>query len=389
MSTSSTPRLMIANGSVFDPEVSVVSRRDVFIEEDRVVSSFSLVGSDRVIDATGLLVTPGWVDLHTHVFRGQETSIDPDLIGPVTGVTTMIDTGSAGAHLFEAFKATTLDNAKTRIRTLLNISTIGATSVLLAGELRQLDYVDEAACIDCVTRFPDEIIGIKVRSSHNVGAENSLEALRRARRVADEVGLPLMVHVGPAPVGMDAVLKKMRAGDIVTHCFSGQTDVPIARVGDEPDLLNVARAAQERGVVFDVGHGMGSFDARRVRAALEANFFPGSISSDIWAHAPETIMVGGLPHVADKMLALGMSLEDVLQRVTAGPAAAVGLDGIGVGSLHPGSVADVAAFQMARGDYEFEDTAGFIFRGNISLRPRLTVRGGSLVFGPGMASPDA
>ncbi len=383
MNAISGARIAIVNGSVYDSETSAITIRDVYISGGKMVEPFKSSDSDVVINAGGLLVTPGWVDLHTHVFRGQETSIDPDLIGPATGVTTMIDTGSAGAHLFDAFKTTTLNSSIPRIQAFLNISTIGATSVLLAGELRQLDYVDEQAAIDCVKRYP-EIIGIKVRSSHNVGAENSTEALRRARHVADEVGLPLMVHVGPAPVSMAQVLDVLRGGDIVTHCFSGQTDVPIARVNDEPDLLDAAIEAQGNGVVFDVGHGMGSFDARRVRAAIKANFYPNSISSDIWAHAPEPLIVGGLPHVADKMLALGMSLEDVLQRVTAGPSAAVGLDSIGVGSLRPGSVADVAAFKLESGTFDFEDTTGFSFSGNVSLRPHSTIQGGSVVFGPAL-----
>lgn len=385
MTSAGNSRTVIVDGSVYDAETSALTTRDVYLDGGIVVDPFPREESDVVIDAKGLYVTPGWTDLHTHVFRGQETSIDSDTIGPRTGVTTFIDTGSAGAHLFDAFITTTFGKTISRIRAFLNISTIGTTSVLLAGELRQLDYVDEKAAIDCINHHP-EIIGIKVRSSHNVGAENSLEALRRARKVADEVGLPLMVHVGPAPVSMVDVLAALRAGDIVTHCFSGQTDIPIARVGNEPDLLNAAFAAKERGVAFDVGHGMGSFDARRVAAALDAGFTPTSISSDIWAHAPAPMMEGGLPHVADKMLALGMPLEDVFQRVTLGPASAVSLDRIGIGSLKPGSVADVALFGLESGEYEFEDTMGYSFSGTQSLRPKLTIQAGSVVYGKDLAS---
>lgn len=373
-------RTIIENGEVFDAETNSIATRDIYIDGGTVVPPYPRSESDAVIDASGSIVSPGWVDLHAHVFKGQETSIDPDLHGPRTGVTTMIDTGSAGAHVFDAFKATTLESSSTRIRVFLNISSIGATSILLAGELRQLEYANEEACLESVRANPDWIIGIKVRASHNVGAENSLEALRRARRVADDVGLRLMVHVGPAPVGMAEVLGVLGRGDIVTHCFSGHTDIPIARVGREPDLLDAARAAQERGVIFDVGHGMGSFDARRVRAALAAGFQPDSISTDIWRHAPQAILDDGLPHVANKMLALGMSLEDVLSRVTIRPAGAAGLSPDGVGSLRPGSPADVSVFDLKEGTYSYEDTTGLEFHGSVALHPRLTIIGGQIVF---------
>lgn len=372
--------MVIAGGSVYNSATSAITQRDVFVEGSRVVEGFDESGADLVIDAAGLLVTPGWVDLHTHVFRGQETGIDPELVGPATGVTTMIDAGSAGAHLYEAFAATTLRDSIPRIRAFLNISTIGTTSILLAGELRQIDYIDEHACIDCVRRHPGQIIGIKVRASANVGAENTREALRRARRAADDVGLPLMVHVGPAPATISEVLAVLRPGDIMTHCFSGATDVPIARVDREEQLLDESLDAQRRGVIFDVGHGMGSFDARRVSAALNAGFLPNTISTDVWAHAPSPLKTGGLPHVANMMLALGLALEDTLARVTAAPAKAAGLDTIGVGSLQPGSPADIALFRLEHGPAEFEDPQGFRFSGDRSLKPMMTVQGGTVVF---------
>ena len=401
-------QIVIRGGSVFDPSAATIAPATVYIADDRIAGPFEPSRDATVIDASGLLVTPGWVDLHTHIFRGQDISVDPNIIGPTTGVTTMIDTGSAGAHLYDAFVASTLRDAIPRVRAFLNISTIGTTSVLLAGELKQLAYVDVDACIECIERHRDRIIGVKVRASANVGGDNAQEALRRARSVADTVGLPLMVHIGPAPVSYREVLAALGPGDIVTHCFTTHIDTPIADPDDGDALLDAAVQARERGVLFDVGHGGGSFDSRRVAAALRAGFLPDTISSDVFAYADGLIganvfafpsvapadhlttaqaAVGrgllardGLPLVVSKMLALGLGLEDALLRVTINPATAAGLGPLGVGTLAPGAPADVAIFRIDSNPVMLADTNGVEFAGDRLLRPVLTLQGGTAVF---------
>ncbi len=375
MTNCPASRFVISGGSVFDPDSGRLEKRDIYVADGIVVEEFECQPRDRAIKADGLLVTPGWVDLHTHVFRGQDLGVDADVLGPATGVTTMVDAGSAGAHVFAAFESV-MREYTTTIRPFLNISSIGTTSIRLAGELRLGAYADEKACIECIGRHP-EIVGVKVRASVNVGAENTLAALAKARRVATEVDLPVMVHVGPAPATMSEVLANMRPGDILTHCFSGLTDTPIARIDAEADLLKEASDAQERGVLFDVGHGGGSFDARRAAAALEAGFLPDTISSDVHTYAGP-LSTEGLPLVVDKFLALGLSLEAVLTRVTASPARAIGLDGAGI--LLPGSPADIAAFHLTTGEYEFVDTNGYRFTGTQRLHSAMTIKGGEIVF---------
>lgn len=378
MSRHGADRIVLRGGSVFDASTARLSHHDVLVAHGIVVDSLGEDAPDQIIDVTGLLVTPGWTDLHTHVFRGQDLGVDADLLGPATGVTTMIDAGSAGAHVYEAFEHSVLRESTTTVRPFLNISTIGTTSILLAGELRLGAYSDERACIDCIARHP-EIIGVKVRASANVGAENTREALTRARRVAHEVDLPLMVHVGPPPATMSEVLAGMRPGDIVTHCFSGLTDTPLAAVASEADLLQEALDAQARGVVFDVGHGAGSFDARRAAAAMDAGLLPDTISSDAHAYS-SPLPTEGLPLVVSKLLALGLGLEDALMRVTSGPARVAGLDCEGVGSLAPGSPADIAVFRLSNGTHDYVDSGGYAFSGTQRLHPVMTLKGGVVVF---------
>jgi dihydroorotase len=321
----------------------------------------------REIDVRGRLVVPGLIDPHAHVFAGQDLGVDPDVEGPASGTTTFIDTGTAGAHTFGAFRRGTIDRAVPRIRAFLNISTIGITSMLLAGEAENLAYCDVDACVGAAREHADLVLGVKVRASANVVGANGDEPLRRARAAADELGRPLMVHIGQAPSGIEDVLALLGSGDVLTHCFSGWRDNGLLDGGRiRPSVL----AAQQRGVRFDVGHGMASFDAEVARALLDQGFAPDTISSDIHAYA-----TARLPEVMSKFLALGLSLEEVVARATLGPARVLGLTG---GTLREGEAADVAVLELIDGPVEWEDTWEHTFPGTQRLRVLHTIQGGEL-----------
>jgi dihydroorotase len=321
----------------------------------------------REIDVTGKLVVPGLIDMHAHVFAGQDLGVDPDVVGPASGTTTFIDTGTAGAHTFGAFRRGTIDRAIPRIRAFLNISTIGITSMRLAGEAENLAYCDVDACVDAAREHADLVLGVKVRASANVVGANGDEPLRRARAAADKLGLPLMVHIGEAPSGIETVLDALGSGDILTHCFSGWRDNGLLLDGRiRPSVLE----AQRRGVVFDVGHGMGSFDAEVAKALLDQGFAPDTISSDIHAYA-----TAQLPDVMSKFLALGLSLDEVIARVTLGPARALGLTG---GMLREGELADVTVLELVDAPVEWEDTWDHTFPGTRRLRVVHTIQRGEV-----------
>ncbi len=217
------------------------------------------------------------------------------------------------------------------------------------------------------------MLGVKVRASANVVGGSGDEPLRRARAAADRLGLPLMVHIGEAPSGIEDVLAALGEGDVLTHCFSGWRDNGLLLDGRvRPSVL----AAQRRGVLFDVGHGMGSFDAEVARALIEQGFAPDTISSDIHAYAAAA--VGDLPKVLSKFLALGLSLDEVLARATLHPARALGLD---AGTLRVGAPGDVAVLELVDGPVEFADTWGHAFAGSRMLRPVMTVQRGEVVHG--------
>jgi dihydroorotase len=372
-----TGDLLLRGGTVFDADRAEFVRADVGIEAGRVRElrpDIGTAGYARVLDVTDRIVSPGLVDFHAHVFRGQDLGLDADVIGPRSGTTTYVDAGSAGAHLFGAFLRSTVQAAIPRIVAFLNISTIGTTSILLAGELANLDYCDEAACESAVARYSDHIVGIKVRASGNVAGPNGLEALGRALRVAERVGLPVMVHVGPKPPTIERIFDLLRPGDIVTHCFTGlDANGAAANGATKP----AARAAYERGVAFDVGHGMGGFDVTAARTMIEAGLPPHAISTDL--HAYSTQAVADMCAVLTKFLALGLSVGDVLARATISPARLVGLDRQGVGVLRVGGPADVAVLSLEDAHVELTDTVGNVFHGSRRLTTVTTIQAGRIV----------
>lgn len=328
----------------------------------------------RIVDATGLIIAAGLVDLHTHVFTGQDLGVAPDTIGPPAGVTTMIDAGSAGGHLVDAFRAGVIERSAVRVRPFLNIASIGTTSIYLGGELRAPWYADEATAVAAVERHADLVVGIKVRASGDVGGEHVPEALLRARRVADRVNLPLMVHLGPPPESVDRILGQLRAGDILTHAFTGWAGNTLL---DGDAVRPAVLAARERGVVFDIGHGHGGFDVTVATRLLAAGFPPDTLSTDV--HTVSRPRVVDLPAVLSRFLALGMPLAETLLRATIVPARVVGLDRSGTGTLAPGAPADLTVLRLDDDPVTYEDGHGHHLEAPRRLVPLLTVIGGRIV----------
>ncbi|MEU8235890.1 amidohydrolase/deacetylase family metallohydrolase [Actinoplanes sp. NPDC048967] len=290
-----------------------------------------------VVDVAGLLVTPGLVDLHTHVGPGY-WGIEPDPIAWRTGVTTWVDAGSAGAYTLAGLRRVVADT-DVRVPALLNISAVGLAG--RTGESRDLDNCDTALAIDTVQAHRDLIRGIKVRIDRETVGDNGVEPLRRGLAAAQACGIPVMVHIGTAPPALGEVLDLLRPGDIVTHCASG-----IAA-----PLGPAVRAARERGVLLDIGHGSGGFAFDVLERQLAEGLVPDTVSTDLHArsvHGP----VFDLPTTMAKLLAAGLPLAEVLAAATVRPARALGLPG---GTLTVGAPADLAVFRIEEGAFEVVD----------------------------------
>jgi dihydroorotase len=344
----------------------------VAIKRDRIAALDRDIPAEaafHVIDASGQYVTPGLVDLHTHVYHHVTFwGIDPDPVAARSGVTTWLDVGSAGAYNWPGFREYIVKPAGVRIYGLLNISAIGLTA--MTGELLNLDYCDVDLCCKLIDRHRDLILGVKARIDRNTTGPSGIEPLRRARQAAERCELPLMVHIGVGPPAIEEVLALLRPGDILTHCFTGNS----MRIVDERGaLLEAARRAWDAGVIMDIGHGAGSFSFETAEALIGAGCRPDVISSDIHQlsiHGP----LFDLPTCMSKFLALGMSFEQVVGAATARPAAALGLPDLG--ALRPGAPADVALFRVHEGRFAFYDVHMNMREGTQLIRNTLTIAGG-------------
>jgi dihydroorotase len=367
--------LLLRGGEVLDPGAGLAGLMDVAVTAGHIAAVGGTIDpaqAAKTLDVTGYLVTPGLIDLHVHVFAGQDLGVDADRYGAATGVTTLVDAGSSGAHLFGAFRRSSVERTAQRILALLNIATIGTTSIMLARELEDVRYSSIEACVSCLLGNTDILVGVKARIEAATVGQNGMEPLRRARAAADQAGTLLMVHIGGNPPELADILSLLRPGDVVTHCCTGwgnRLTGPAGRI--RPEVL----AARDLGVIFDVGHGLRSFDCEVAASMLASGFAPDTISTDL--HAYSKGAVTDLPTVMSGFLALGMSLPDVVSRATAAPARVLGRPELG--SLAPGAVADIAVFALQRGEWAFRDFPGRVYRGGQRLLPVLTVRSGVVV----------
>jgi dihydroorotase len=372
--------LLITGGEVVDPEAGTRRAADVAVRDGRIAAvqpDLDPASARRTIDARGLLVTPGLVDLHAHGFWGitfDGLQIDP--IAARSGVTTWVDAGSAGAQTFPGFRRYVVEQSQTRVVPFLNLCAVG---ILYRGvpEFEDLRYADVPFALETIEAHRDLIAGVKVRVGRGIVGNNADHPLWLAREVAEHAGLPVMVHVSDAPPTVPQILSALRPGDVLTHCFRGTSwgaGTPLLRGKVRPEV----REARERGVLFDIGHGAGGFSFDVARACLEQGFPPDTISSDLHQSSIRA-SARDLPHVLSKFLALGMPLEDVIRRATLAPAQvisnAVGLDE-GVGTLRTGAPADLALFQLEEGTFEFADVRGATISGHQQLRNVRTLRAG-------------
>lgn len=366
--------LAIVGGRVVDPVSGLDGPATVLVREGRIEAvgrADAPTSAGRTLDARGLLVVPGLVDLHTHVYWGvSHYGIDPDARCLAHGVTTAVDAGSAGAQPFRGLRRYVIEPARTRVLAFVNVSVLGMISAR-AGELEDLRWVAPEEAAACAREHADVVAGIKVRLGYQMAGPDPEPALLRAREAADLAELPLMVHVIDMLRPITWLLPHLEAGDVVTHCFHGNEGGVLDEKGRVfPEVF----AARDRGVILDVGHGIGSFAWRVARAATAQGLWPTTISSDIHAHNVDGPVFDQATTLS-KLLHLGLPLVEVIRATTAAPAKALRRDDE-LGSLAPGREADVTLLEVVAGEWRLTDGAEESVVASSLLVPRWVVRAG-------------
>lgn len=370
--------ILIAGGHVVDPARGIDAIDNVSIHADQITEPTAHANhvSQQVIRADGCIVVPGLIDFHTHVFyEGTDASIPPDVGMLPNGVTTTVDGGTAGTANYELFHKQVIANSLVRIKSFLSVSPTGqATSKY--DENQNPKYYDEEKMDFLFKKYPQELLGLKVRQSQNVVGELGLSPLKKALGIADRLSCKVAVHTTDSPGTTDELVKLFRKGDIFAHVFHGKGSTVI---GEDGKVLPEVKEARKRGVIFDAANGRNHFAFRTAQAALADGFMPDIISSDLTWLTMFKQPTFGLPWLMSKYLALGMKLSDVVAACTVNPAAAMDMTGE-IGTLAPGACADVTILKLVDYPCDFADVAGDHHTGTKLLLPQATIRAGRLVF---------
>ena len=372
--------LLLKGGHVIDGKNRISAVRDVAIKDGKIAAVAANIAAStahKVIPVAGLYVTPGLVDIHVHVYAGTgrrgaydgDNSVYPDGFTFRAGTTTVVDAGSSGWKVFADFKDRIIDRARTRVLALLNIVGNGMDGGAVEQNLADMEAKPTA---EMAMKHRDIVVGIK--TAHYTGPEWT--PVERAVEAGTIAKIPVMVDFGdfrPERPYQDLVTKKLRPGDISTHMYLGA--VPM--LDDQGKVLPYLFEARKRGVIFDVGHGGGSFLWRQAVPAMKQGFIPDSISTDLHIGSMNAGMKDML-NVMSKFLLMGMSLDEVVLRSTWHPAREIHREELG--NLSVGAPADIAVLRLEKGDFGFVDVYGARKRGTQKLVGELTVRDGKVVW---------
>lgn len=385
--------LLLKGGHVIDPANNIDGKMDVGVKAGKifqVAANIPAVSAKRTIDVTGLYVTPGIIDMHTHVFEGNDpgsyiadghTSVNPDAFSFRSGVTTMVDAGSSGWRNFRKFKEQTIDRSHTRVLALLNIVGTG-----MYGRFEEQDVSDmnpEMTAHMIKRLYPQILVGIK--AAHYWGGFTQVDKAVEAGKLAN---VPVMVDFGehnpPNPI-KSLFLEHLRPGDIFTHTYSYGPANRETVVDEDGKVKPFIFEAKKRGILFDVGHGGGAFSWRQAVPAVKQGFKPDVISTDLHAESMNAGMKD-MSNVMSKFLNIGMTLQEVIQRSTQAPAKVIKRPDLG--NLSVGTEADIAVFSVQKGNFGFLDVRRIKVPGTQKLQAELTLRAGRIMWDlNGVGSP--
>ncbi len=366
---------LLKGGTVIDAAQGINAVYDVAIADGTIAAIETDIPAHAAIQTISVkdkYVTPGLIDIHTHVYYGVTTwGIRADAVCPTAGTTTVVDAGSPSWVTFPGFREFIAEPAQTNILTYIHISGIGLVYGPL-GEMTDIAYASPGQVAETLQQHRDITVGVKVRQGKMQVGDNGVEPLKLAIEAAERADTSVMCHIG-AGVPLPEILRLLRPGDVITHCFQGNGDNIIDEKGR---IIPEAWKAREDGIIFDVGHGAGSFHYEVAQRAMEQGFISDVISTDL-----HTGNINGpvydLPTTLSKLMHLGLPLADVVEKATFSAAKAIQREDE-IGNLKVGTVADVAVFDVIEGEFEYFDSHGTKFIGNKKLKTELTIREGKV-----------
>lgn len=331
-------------------------------------------GSVRRVEGHGAWISPGWIDLHAHVWHGgTDISVRPQLCGMERGVTTIVDAGSAGEANFHGFREYIIEPSRERIKAFLNLGSIGLVACNRVSELSDIRSIDIDRIIACYQENREHIVGLKVRASHVITGSWGVTPVKLGKKIAKILKVPMMVHVGEPPALYDEVLEILGPGDIVTHCFNGKAGSSII---EDEDLFELAERCAGEGIRLDIGHGGASFSFRVAEVAIARGLLPFSISTDVHLRSMNQ-SVWDLGTTMSKLLSVGMPFEKVVEAVTQAPASVIRLPMDNL--LSVGARAEFTLFDLVDSELRVFDSLGAEAHLNRLFEPRYAVMGTEVV----------
>jgi dihydroorotase len=366
--------LVLRNGRIVDPSQGLDKVTDIAFAGGRVAAIGDGLSGAETRDVRDKIVSPGLIDLHTHVYwAGTSLGVEAELLARTGGVTTFIDAGSAGPGNFHGFRKHVIEPSPVRILPYLNVSFPGIfafSKAVMVGESADLRLLDPREAVRVARENKDLVLGIKVRVGKSASGDSGVMPLDIALDVAEEVGLPIMAHLDAPPPSRREVVSRLRPGDVLTHCFRPFPNAPVRADGRVREEILAARA---RGVIFDIGHGGGSFGFGTTRKMLAAGFLPDVISSDVHVISIEGPAYDLLTTMS-KFLCLGVDIPTVIKLATSSPAGAIKRPDLG--TLKPGSVGEATVIDVVSGKFDYADSIGETMMGDKRLVSAGVVLGG-------------